>query len=272
LSRVALKVAYDGSAFAGFQRQAEGGCRTVQGVLEEALVRLCGRAPSALGLRAAGRTDAGVHASAQVVAFDTDRAWDASRWRRSLNGVLPDDVVVAAVAFPPDDFDPRRMAISRAYAYRWLIADAPDPRRRHATWHVPGPMDRHALERAWSGLVGHHDFTAFCSTGSNPRSPWVTVHRTNVEFLGDEVILRIQAVSFLYHMVRRLVGSVRQVAAGRSPVEDYLALLDRDRKGLPPPVTAPPQGLCLDSVVYPRGLVSWEPPPLSPHGPIDAGT
>jgi len=254
LSRVALKVAYDGSAFAGFQRQAEGGCRTVQGVLEEALVRLCGRAPSALGLRAAGRTDAGVHASAQVVAFDTDRAWDASRWRRSLNGMLPDDVVVAA------------------YAYRWLIADAPDPRRRHATWHVPGPMDRHALGRAWSGLVGHHDFTAFCSTGSNLRSPWVTVHRTNVEFLGDEVILRIQAVSFLYHMVRRLVGSVRHVAAGRSPVEDYLALLDRDRKGLPPPVTAPPQGLCLDSVVYPRGLVSWESPPTSPRGPIDAGT
>lgn len=263
MSRVALQVAYDGTSFSGFQRQADCGGRTVQGVLEEVLGRLCGRAPSALGLKAAGRTDAGVHASAQVVAFDTDRSWDALRWRRALNALLPDDTAVLAVAFPSEDFDPRRMAVSRAYSYRLLVAETADPLRRHVTWHLPDVSDLGALERAWAGLVGHHDFSAFCSTGSTPRSPWVTVQGTSVDVRGDEVVLRIQAASFLYHMVRRLVGAVRLVASGRGSVEDYLALLDRDRKGLPPPVTAPARGLCLDSVVYPQGLVSWD-PPISP--------
>lgn len=269
---MALRVAYDGTGFSGFQRQSDRGARTVQGVLEEALGRLCGQAPASLGLRAAGRTDAGVHAQGQVVAFLTERQWSADRWLRALSGVLPPDVVVQDVAFPVPDFDPRRMAVARRYGYRWLVSLASDPMRRHVTWHVGPACDLVAVDRAWRGLVGYHDFSAFRSTGSNPRSPWVTVHRAWLDTAADEVILRIEATSFLYHMVRRLVGAVREVATGRKSVDSFLDLFSEGRDSFSPPVTAPARGLSLDAVVYPQELISWSSTLVSLQGPIDAGT
>ncbi len=244
-------VAYDGTSYAGWQRQRE--LVSVQELLECAL-EAATRLP--VSAAAAGRTDAGVHADGQVVAFDCATALPASALRHICDHLLPDDVRVLRLEESPPGFDPQRDAVRKLYRYAVLRTDARLPRWRNLTWHVPGPLDVEAMRDAARRLVGTHDFRAFRNDpgpGRRGEGTVRTLERLDVTPLAE--FLRIEAVGpgFLYMMVRNLVAALLAVGrAERSPhwVEDALA--SRDRRRLPPP--APAAGLTLVSVAYADGF------------------
>jgi len=257
LKNICLQVSYDGTHFAGFQRQPRD--RTVQGAIEETLVRITGETLESLRLAGAGRTDTGVHASGQVVNFRTAKTLAPERWLGALNALLPPDVAVGAVAEVDGEFHSRFSATSRSYRYVVVNRRTPDPLRRHAA-HLETRALPHleAALSAWRGLTGTFDFVRFCSTGSNDRSTVCTVSEAEAEVVGDEIRFTITAQSFLYHMVRRLVGSVLEVAKGRLTPEAFTAMV-RSPEGPQGPValTAPACGLTLTNVTYPSPI-GWQ--------------
>lgn len=244
LCNIALLLAYDGTRFAGFQRQVED--RTVQGELEAAIGRITCRSPEELKLKGAGRTDAGVHAWGQVVNFDAPPI--RVDWVKALNSLLPGDIAVQKAKKVPPDFHSRYSAIGRSYRYRVLVRETPDPFIRHTSTWINRPLDIPLMREAWRQLVGRYDYGAFCSTGSTPRSTICTVTAADLTEEGNLLDFTISAQSFLYHMVRRLVGSVLEVGAGKRSPESFLALLSGEGKT---GATAPSEGLTLMDVTYP---------------------
>ncbi|WP_203860654.1 tRNA pseudouridine(38-40) synthase TruA [Plantactinospora mayteni] len=250
--RVRLDVAYDGGDFSGWAAQP--GRRTVAGVLVEALTRIVG--PDRVsGLTVAGRTDAGVHASGQVCHLDLPgevwRQWSATLLRR-LAGVLPPDVRVRAVAEVPAEFDARFSATFRRYEYR--VTDAPygaEPLRRHEVLGWPRPLDLTALNEAAAGLVGEHDFAAYCRRKENA----TTVRElTRLDWRRDPdgvLVATVQADAFCQSMVRSLVGAMLVAGDGRRPVDWPGGLLGRRERASEVSV-APPHGLTLVAVGYPE--------------------
>ena len=251
LVRLRLDLGYDGTDFSGWARQP--GRRTVQGTVEDALATVL-RVPGTR-VTCAGRTDAGVHARGQVAHADlppaaVEAVGGTGGLTRRLAGVLPADVRVAAVAPAPAGFDARFGALWRRYAYR--LSDDPagvDPLRRHEVVDHRRPLDVAAMDDAARGLVGEHDFAAFC----RPREGATTV-RTLVEHTwsrdGGLVVARVVADAFCHTMVRALVGAALAVGEGRRPTSwpaDVLA--GRERR--PDVQVAPPHGLTLEEVRYP---------------------
>ena len=248
MSVLRLDVEYDGAGFAGWAEQPSE--RTIEGVLRDALEAVMGRRPE---VRVAGRTDAGVHATAQVVSVAVPagaRALDAERLRRSLNGLLPDDVVVRAAAPAPNGFDARADAMSRAYDYRILIGPPSPLRRTRTLLHVGRPLDRAALDACAAATEGQHDFTAFTPTDTQHVFFDRTVLHCAWRDERDELVLRIEADAFLRHMVRVVVGTMLDVARGVRTVDSYVALLDGAPRSAAGP-TAPPHALTLVGVRYP---------------------
>ncbi|MFY1673300.1 tRNA pseudouridine(38-40) synthase TruA [Plantactinospora sp. WMMB334] len=251
LTRVRLEVSYDGGDFSGWAAQP--GRRTVAGVLVEALTRIVGSG-RVTGLTVAGRTDAGVHASGQVCHLDLPtgvwRQW-AETLPRRLSGVLPPDVRVRAVAEVPAGFDARFSATWRRYEYR--VTDAPygaEPLRRHEVLAWPRPLDLAALNRAAAGLVGEHDFAAYCRRKENA----TTVRElTRLDWRRDPdgvLVATVQADAFCQSMVRSLVGAMLVAGDGRRPVDWPGSLLGRRERASEVSV-APPHGLILVAVGYP---------------------
>ena len=246
-----LVLHYDGAGFAGWQRQpAE---RTVQGVLEEALARLCGVSVAALG---AGRTDAGVHARGQAVGVRVADKWEAATLRRALNAVLPSDVWVSAAHEMHPAFHARYSATARRYSYRIGTSEAVfSPFRREREWPVVRPLDRTALDRAASSLLGEHVFRAFAVRGTAPERD---EHRCRVlearwRWEDDRLTFEIEANRFLHHMVRFLVGTMIEIGLGRRSAETMDRLLAAsDNAEVSPP--APPNALFLERVTYPDEL------------------
>jgi tRNA pseudouridine38-40 synthase len=247
--RVALLVAYDGTEFAGFQSQVNG--RAVQDVLEAALADLYG---TTLRVRAASRTDAGVHAVGQVASVDLG---DAARYARiplerlplALDGRLPADVRVLAARAAGPGFDPRRAA-SKTYRYRLLARPAPCPLRRRFVWHVGGRLDVEAMATAAEAVIGRHDFSAFAAAGASGASRVREVRALRVRAAADdEVHVDVEADGFLYRMVRNLVGTLVEIGRGRRAASDMASILASRRRALAG-ATAPPQGLCLMEVRY----------------------
>jgi tRNA pseudouridine38-40 synthase len=252
--RVRLDLGYDGTGFHGWAVQPER--RTVAGVLTDALGRLLGQVA---GLTAAGRTDAGVHATGQVCHVDVPIA----TWQRldlpvrRIAAVLPPDVRVTAATEVPPGFDARFSAVSRRYAYR--VSDAPygvDPLRRHDTLAWPRRLDRAAMTAAAAGLVGEHSFAAYCRQSPN-RS---TVRRvTLVEWRRDPdgvLVATVEADAFCQAMVRSLVGAMLAVGEGRQPPAWPAELLARARRADEVQVVAP-HGLTLVAVRYPDDPAQW---------------
>lgn len=238
-----LDVEYDGAGFSGWARQP--GLRTVEGVLSGALATLV-RHPVAPVV--AGRTDAGVHASGQVVSVPTTCDLTAERIRAGLAGILPHDVAARAVGDAAPGFDARRDARSRRYEYRLLVG--PDsPLRRGRVHEVRRPLDLAAMRDAARLVVGQHDFRAFTPT----RTEHVFFHRTVLECRlderGDEVVLVVEADAFLRGMVRTLAGTLLQVGLGRRPVERAAALLGGAERADAGP-TLPAHALTLVAVRY----------------------
>ncbi len=245
MTRYRLVIEYDGTSFNGWQRQAAG--LSVQACLEEAIFRLTGEAANAV---AAGRTDAGVHATHQVAHFDTGRTFAADTVRDALNfhlKPLPIAVVTAEIAAP--DFHARFSAVGRAYRYRIVNRRSPLALDRHRAWWVPVALDAGRMEAGARHLLGHHDFTTFRASECQAKSPVKTLDRLDVTRDGDEIVIAAAARSFLHHQVRNMVGTLKLVGEGRWAPDDVATALEaRDRRAGGP--TAPAAGLYLVGVTY----------------------
>lgn len=248
MRNIALAISYDGTHFAGFQRQSVD--RSVQGTLEEALGRLTGETPEQLRLAGAGRTDSGVHASGMVVNFHTAKGLAEDTWVRALNAHLPSDVKVQRAREVDMTFHSRFSAIARSYRYVVLARRTPDPLCRFTSlWEPRRLPELSAMMAVWRELVGTHDFVAFGSTGSSMRSTVCTVTAATCELEGDRLNFEITAQSFLYHMVRRLVGTAIEVAKGKLDACAFRASLSGPASFVSP--TAPACGLMFTGATYP---------------------
>lgn len=229
-----LIVEYDGTDFAGWARQPD--LRTVQGELERALSIVLRR--PAVPLTVAGRTDAGVHARAQVASYAGDPARSDG-----LNALLPYDVAVLDCAAAPEGFDARRDATSRVYGYRVLTRRARSPHQRRLALHWPHRLERAALQRCAELVVGTHDFTAFTPSDSDHVRFSRHVLAAGWHEIGPDLLeFRIEADAFMRHMVRVLVGTMLEVGGGRRTAEEFASLLmgrSRPEAGR----TAPAHGL-----------------------------
>jgi len=246
MPRYKLTLEYDGTGLVGWQRQATG--LSVQEILETAIERFSGEAVRVHG---AGRTDAGVHALAQVAHFDLSRETDPDEIRGALNyHVRPHAVSVLSVEAVPETFNARRSARERHYRYRILNRRAPPALERNRVWHVGPPLDIAAMREGAAHLLGKHDFTTFRDALCQAKSPVKTIDALDVARVGEEVLIEVRARSFLHHQVRNIVGTLKLVGLGKwAPLDVKRALEARDRRAGGP--TAPAEGLCLVAVLYP---------------------
>ncbi len=263
--RLAAGIEYDGSRFHGWQTQPH--ARSVQACLEQALARV---ADHPLRVQCAGRTDTGVHASAQVVHFDSEARRTPRNWRLGANVNLPDDIALTWIRPVDDDFHARFGAIARAYRYVLLNRGSRSALlHRRVTW-MHRPLDVARMNAAARALIGEHDFTSYRALGCQARSPVREIRRLELRRHGDFVVMDIEANAFLHHMVRNIIGVLAAIGRGDEDIEwagEILARRDRARGG----VTAPPDGLYLTRVDYPArfGLPTTPPPAFWENG--DAG-
>jgi tRNA pseudouridine38-40 synthase len=248
--RIALGVEYDGGPWRGWQTQPGGG--TVQDELEAALSRIAGEK---IAVVCAGRTDAGVHASAQVAHFDTRVDRPSTAWVRGTNALLPPSIAVLWAQAVDDAFHARFSA--RGRCYRYLLLDRP---QRPGVWHgrvgwCHRPLDEGRMRQAARSLLGEHDFSAFRAADCQASSPVRTLCRAEVTRADEMLIFDFEANAFLHHMVRNMVGSLVQVGQGGRPPEWIGELLaSRDRTRAAPTFAA--TGLYLVGVRYDRGMVT----------------
>ncbi len=253
-STTVVTVSYDGRPFAGFQRQP--GQVTVQGRLEAALA-IALRRPVITAC--AGRTDAGVHALAQVISFPAHEPdVDNRSLLRSLNSLAGDGISVVDVRSAPPQFDARHSAVSREYRYRVVTGPVPPLFLRDLAWWVKGPLDLGAMRQAASELTGRHDFRTFCVKGSSEGKRTVrTIDLLEIEpawEMGEHcIVVRIIGRSFLHSMVRIVVGSLVEVGRGKRPARWVGEVLEAQHRGAAGQ-TAPPHGLTLWHVTYPEEL------------------
>ena len=250
MPRFALRIEYHGGPFAGWQRQADQ--PSVQGAIEAALARL---EPGAHTIAAAGRTDAGVHATAQVAHADLAKEWDPFRLSEALNHHLrPAPVAMTACARVEEDFHARFSAIERRYLFRLIQRRAPLVHDAGLAWQVQNPLDLGAMQAGAAQLIGHHDFTTFRSSMCQSAGPVKTLDAIEITEHdipgGREFRFRLRARSFLHNQVRSIVGTLERVGVGAWVPEDVgRALQARSRAACGP--VCPPQGLYLDGVGYP---------------------
>lgn len=242
--RYAATIAYNGTTYRGFQRQARG--PSVQQTIEEVIAQLVG---SETTVRGAGRTDAGVHAAGQVIAFDVDWSHGPDALKSAINANLPADVVFKDVRCIYPGFDPRRHAVGRTYQYRLYVSEVRDPLRNNLAWNVPLLPKPGLMKRAAKVIVGTHDFTSFGLPPGHGTNGVRTVTRATWENAGTEAIFTITANAFLFRMVRTLVGTMVKVGQGGMTVDEFRAILSARKRGLAA-APAPACGLTLLEVLY----------------------
>lgn len=246
MTRFALTLEYDGTPFAGLQRQSA--APSVQAAIEEAAFAVTGERAT---MHAAGRTDAGVHARAMRAHLDIAKDIAPFRLMGALNAHLrPAPVAVLDCQQVADDWHARFSCVGRAYEYRIANRRAPLALERGRAWLVPQPLDAEAMHAAAQALVGRHDFTTFRSVHCQAASAVKTLDRLDVQRKGDHVIVETSARSFLHHQVRSMVGCLALVGMGRwrpDQIAEALAARDRQRLGL----NAPPHGLYFVRAFYP---------------------
>lgn len=251
MPRYALKIEYDGAPFSGWQRQVD--LPTVQGAVEDALRKL---EPDVPGIQAAGRTDAGVHATGQVAHCDMAKDWEPARLADALNFHLkPLPVSVVDIACVDDEFHARFSARERRYMFRLISRRAPIIHERGKVWQVKHPLDITAMQQAADMLIGQHDFTTFRSVHCQAQSPVKTLNELRIEGrdipYGQEFWFHLRARSFLHNQVRSFVGTLERVGSGAWQPQDVRDALEaRDRTACGP--VCPPQGLYLTHVHYPE--------------------
>ena len=254
-----LLVEYDGTRYRGWQEQAN--ARTVMGELKAAIERVAGRVAD---LGGAGRTDAGVHAAAQTAHLRIARAMDPENLRDAVNELLPHDIHLLAATTAPERFHARHAALSRSYVYQ--IATRRTAFAKRYVWWIKRPLDGVRMADAAARLHGRHDFTLFCERPADQTSTLVVVESAHVAPAEGLILVRLAASHFLWKMVRRIVGTLVEVGAGRLDADDLGRLLAGEplpgSAGTPAEWTAPPSGLFLERVLYPGD------PPLGPLAPM----
>lgn len=245
MKRILLTVEYDGTAYAGWQRQTNG--LAVQQVLEEALTSACGHTVIITG---ASRTDAGVHATGQCFHFDTRCTIPADKFPFVLNNILPPDIRIHAGREVPSGFHARFMTTGKTYTYRILNSRHGTAIRRNNTVHIPVPLDSIPMRQSILTLIGTHDFSAFQAAGGTAKTTIRTIYDATLDHIGDDFTFTINGNAFLYNMVRIIVGTMIEIGQyKRSPDAFLKAFVSGDRLDLG--VTAPPHGLELTQVRYP---------------------
>ncbi|GAA5218952.1 tRNA pseudouridine(38-40) synthase TruA [Corallincola platygyrae] len=256
--RLALGIEYDGSHYNGWQRQKHS--LGIQQVLEEAISSI---ANEPIELVCAGRTDAGVHATGQVVHFDTNAVRDMGAWTLGVNSKLPDDIAVVWGKEVSDQFHARFTAFARRYRYIIYNESLRPGILRRGVSHYHLPLDAELMHKAAQCLVGENDFTSFRAVHCQSNSPMRNLHHITVERRGSYIFVDVKANAFLHHMVRNIVGSLIVVGEGEEPwtwMEHVLHLKDRCQAG----ATAKPNGLYLVDVSYPDDYTL----PTRPMGPL----
>jgi tRNA pseudouridine38-40 synthase len=239
-----LTIAYDGTDFAGWQRQAAD--RTVQATVEDALAPIEGRP---IVITGSGRTDAGVHAAGQVASVALESTIANDTLQRALNATLPPDVRIMRVEDAPAGFNARFDARSKTYHYAIHCGSVLPPLRRRLVWHVKQPLAVHSMNAAAALLIGAHDFATFQAAGGEVVTTVRELSVSRITSRGEDVLYEVTGSGFLRHMVRNIVGTLVDVGRGRRSVDEVrtiLAARDRGRAS----ATAPPQGLTLWEVEY----------------------
>ena len=247
MARYKITVEYDGTTLVGWQRQDEG--NSVQAYLEQALFDFSAHHAE---IFAAGRTDAGVHALAQVAHFDLETKMDLYHLREAFNAKLREvnaPVAVVDIEIVPDTFHARFSAKKRAYLYRLLNRRARSVLLENRVWHVNYPLDVNKMREGAAYLLGYHDFSAFRGAGCQAKSPLKTLDKLDIVQNGDEIDFIVEAKSFLYHQVRNMVGTLKMVGDGHLAPQDIAIILEKkDRSAAGP--TAPAHGLYLNKIFY----------------------
>ena len=241
---IKLILDYDGTTFAGWQRQPDQ--PTIQETIEAALEGITQTKISVIG---AGRTDSGVHALGQVASFRTDRDLTPHEWARAFNAYLPKTIAVQKAAIMPDAFHARHSAIGKLYEYRILNCPHRPAVARDYCWHVHTPLDDAAMNQAALCLIGSHNCSSFETAQSENDDPICHIQRLTVFRQGDQLRIELYADRFLKQMVRSIVGTLVEVGQGKRPPDSLATILaarDRGAAGK----TAPPQGLFLVQVDY----------------------
>lgn len=247
MRRIRITVCYDGSDFHGWQIQPD--LPTIQEELQAVLGRIETKPVQVAG---SGRTDAGVHALAQVAAFDLDNPIPAENLRRAMNRLLPKAIRVLSAEEAPPSFHPIRDAVAKTYEYRIYRSETCPPFERRYVYHYPYPLDVERMEELARAFEGVHDFRAFAASDTSDvlgRSKVRRVFSSEFERRSDRLIYRVRGSGFLKHMVRNLVGTLMEGGrgnVGRTDIDDWLALRRQDKAG----PTAPPSGLFLVNVEY----------------------
>ncbi|TYR78551.1 tRNA pseudouridine(38-40) synthase TruA [Priestia megaterium] len=244
MKRLKCVISYDGSQFAGYQVQP--GKRTVQGEIETILSRMHKKK---VGIYASGRTDAHVHAHGQVIHFDTDLNIPCDKWKKALNSMLPDDIVMKYVSEVDEHFHARFNVKAKEYRYHICRNENRNPFTRYYAYHYPYKLDYMKMKEAATHLIGTHDFTSFCSAKTEVEDKVRTIYEIDIYEGNDQLVFRFVGNGFLYNMVRILVGTLLEVGQGKiKPVEIKAILESRARPKAGK--TAPPQGLYLWEVFY----------------------
>ncbi len=256
MRRIRITLSYDGADYHGWQVQRRADARqdstdlpTIQGALESVVAEIEGAAVHVAG---SGRTDAGVHALAQVAAFSISNPIPLENLKKAMNRLLPRDIRVLAVEEAAPDFHPRHDAVAKTYEYRILRAETCPPFERRYVQHHPYPLDEARMIEAAPLLEGEHDFSAFAASDDRDemgRSRVRTVFSSAIDRVGDRLIYRVRGSGFLKHMVRNIVGVLLEVGKGNLNRDDVCARL-QPASSIPPGPTAPARGLFLVSVEY----------------------
>ena len=245
MPRYKLVIEYDGTPFAGWQRQAN--ARSVQQAVEEAIEAFAGEA---VRIQCAGRTDAGVHATHQVAHLDLPKEWRTDTVRDATNAHLRrSPVAILSAEIVPESFNARSSAKRRRYLYRILNRRAPPGLDGNRVWHVPWALDASAMHEAAQVLIGRHDFTTFRAAECQAKNPMRTLEQLDVARAGEEIRVESAARSFLHHQVRSMVGTLMLVGNGRWSADDVRAALEAKERARCGP-TAPAAGLYLVGVDY----------------------
>jgi tRNA pseudouridine38-40 synthase len=241
---VKLVLEYDGTSYAGWQRQPDQ--LTIQEAIERAIRQVSQATVSIIG---AGRTDSGVHARGQVASFRTELDWPASSWMRALNAVLPKDIAVLSSTLMDDRFHAQHDAQGKLYTYRILHRPARPAIDRAFAWHIYKSLNDVAMQQAAATLIGSQDFSSFEGSLTDNNNPICHLQRLEVIRCDDQIFIEAYADRFLKHMVRAIVGTIVEVGLNkRSPSSLTEVLRARDRSAAGQ--TAPPHGLCLMRVDY----------------------
>ncbi len=244
MKRVKLVVAYDGTAYCGWQVQPN--AITVEGVLNKTLSNLLGESITVIG---ASRTDSGVHAMGNVAVFDTESRIPAEKFSYALNQRLPEDIRVQSSCEVPLDYHPRHQNCSKTYQYRIVNREFPNPMKRLYAHFVYYKMDVAKMQEAAAYLVGEHDFKSFCSIHTQVKETVRTIYALQVEQVEDEVVITIKGNGFLYNMVRIIAGTLMQVGLGYKTAEEIKTILEAKERSMAGP-TAPACGLTLVQIEY----------------------